>query len=121
VTGSAPARPPAAPQTAAQPQQQAAQKAATGQQTAAPQGTLARRYAARPKGADGAGAVLALFAYPLLINALKGGPAQAKGWVAAKFINQPYGGPGPGGPGSKTITTRNPPPQRPGPGPRPHP
>lgn len=37
------------------------------------------------------GAFLALFAWPLTFNLLRGGPRQMWGWVAAKFINQPYG------------------------------
>ena len=41
---------------------------------------------------DGAGAFLAVFAYPLFLNLLKGGPAQMWGWVRAKWTNQPYAG-----------------------------
>jgi hypothetical protein len=118
VTGTAPARPsPAAtapapgPPAAAAP---AAPAAASGQQSG---GGLAARYAARPKGADGAGAILALFAYPLLVAALKGGPAAAKGWLAAKFINQPYQAAGPGSHKGKTPRPVTRPPRRPGPGP----
>jgi len=46
--------------------------------------------------------MLALFLYPLLVNGLQGGPAQAWGWVKAKWINQPYGGGNAGGPGQST-------------------
>ncbi len=45
--------------------------------------------------AEGAGGLLALFAYPVLMNLLRGGPAQARGWFAAKFFNEPYNPPGP--------------------------
>lgn len=41
---------------------------------------------------------LALFAYPLLVNLLTGGPAQMWGWVKAKWLNQPYGGTSNSGP-----------------------
>lgn len=41
---------------------------------------------------EGAGALLALFAYPLAVNLLLGGPAQMWGWVKAKWVNEPYGG-----------------------------
>lgn len=41
---------------------------------------------------EGAGAFLALFAYPLAVNLLKGGPPRMWGWVRAKWINQPYSG-----------------------------
>lgn len=48
--------------------------------------------------------MLALFAYPLLVNLLKGGPAQMWGWVAAKWANKPYGAAtGAGGPGAGTA------------------
>jgi hypothetical protein len=39
---------------------------------------------------DGAGFVLGLVGYGLFINFLRGGRAQARGWVAAKFLNRPY-------------------------------
>jgi hypothetical protein len=53
---------------------------------------------------EGAGAMLAVFLYPLLINLLNGGPPQMWGWVKAKFINEPYGGATPaGGPGTQTA------------------
>lgn len=41
---------------------------------------------------NGAGFVLGLVLYALVLNYLKGGPAQVKGWIAAKFINKPYAG-----------------------------
>lgn len=120
VTGQAPTRPLPAAQTAAQPQQQDTQPAPTEDEGDQQQkGGLTARYAARSAGAEGAGAILALFAYPLLVNALRGGPAQAKGWLAAKFINQPYGAAAAGS--GKRTRTRTPAPQRPGPGPAPRP
>ena len=42
-------------------------------------------------GAEGSGAFLAFFVYPLVINFLRGGQAQAWGWVKAKWLNEPYG------------------------------
>lgn len=42
-------------------------------------------------GSEGSGVFLALFIYPIAINFLKGGQAQAWGWVKAKWLNQPYG------------------------------
>jgi hypothetical protein len=48
---------------------------------------------ARPGGGDlvndGAGFLLGLIVYALVINYLRGGTAQARGWIAAKFINKP--------------------------------
>lgn len=38
---------------------------------------------------DGAGFVLGLVLFALVRNYLEGGPDQAKGWIAAKFINKP--------------------------------
>lgn len=38
---------------------------------------------------EGSGALLVLFAYPLAFNLLRHGPAGAKAWLAAKFINSP--------------------------------
>lgn len=43
------------------------------------------------------GALLALFAWPLLLNLVRGGPPQMWGWLKAKFINQPYGSAAPAG------------------------
>jgi hypothetical protein len=43
-------------------------------------------------GQEGAGVLLALFAYPLLANLLRGGPPQMWGWVKAKWVNEPYAG-----------------------------
>lgn len=40
---------------------------------------------------EGAGFLLGLIGYALLINFLRGGRAQARGWIAAKFLNRPYG------------------------------
>lgn len=40
----------------------------------------------------GAGFLLGLIAWAIVINLLRGGPAQAKGWILAKLINKPYGG-----------------------------
>lgn len=45
--------------------------------------------------------LLAVFAYPLLVNLLNGGPAQMWGWVKAKWVNQPYGGTSNSGPAAK--------------------
>lgn len=39
---------------------------------------------------DGAGFVLGLLLYALALNYLQGGAAQARGWIRAKFLNQPY-------------------------------
>lgn len=41
-----------------------------------------------------AGVLLGLAATALFVNLLEGGPAQAVGWLKAKFINEPYLGPG---------------------------
>jgi hypothetical protein len=46
---------------------------------------------------DAAGFVLGLIGYALFINWVQGGLPQAKGWIAAKFINKPYGGSSTGG------------------------
>ncbi len=78
-------------------------------------GPARRAFLARTAGQEGAGAVLALFLYPLLINGLRGGPERARGWLAAKFLNRPYAaGPaargGRGGRGGKAP----PAPRRPG-------
>lgn len=37
---------------------------------------------------NGAGGLLALFAYPLLLNTVKNGPAGATAWLKAKFFNE---------------------------------
>ncbi len=39
---------------------------------------------------DGAGFLLGLIVYALALNYLQGGAAQARGWIAAKFVNRPY-------------------------------
>lgn len=39
---------------------------------------------------DGAGLLLGVFAWALILNFVRGGPAQARGWLAAKFLNKPY-------------------------------
>jgi hypothetical protein len=55
---------------------------------------------------EGAGAFLALFAIPLLVNLLEGGPAQMWGWVKAKWLNQPYAlGPAPTKSGKQVYPT----------------
>lgn len=63
--------------------------------------------AARSFGVEGAGAFLALFCYPMLVNLLSGGPAQMWGWIRAKWINQPYGAVSSAGPtataGQQTV------------------
>ncbi len=41
-------------------------------------------------GGDVAGFLLSLIGYALVLNYLEGGPAQVRGWLAAKFLNQPY-------------------------------
>src|SRR5579859_6553439 len=43
---------------------------------------------------QGAGLLVAAFAWPIGVNLLKGGPGAMWGWIKAKFINQPYSGPG---------------------------
>jgi hypothetical protein len=45
-------------------------------------------------GAGGAiaGAVVGLFVWGFCINWLRGGSGQATGWLAAKFLNEPYAG-----------------------------
>lgn len=55
---------------------------------------------------EGSGAFLALFIYPLALNFLRGGQAQAWGWVKAKWLNQPYGAaaPAPKQPSSSSST-----------------
>lgn len=42
------------------------------------------------RGATVSGALLGLLAYAVMANALAGGWAQVKGWLAAKFANVPY-------------------------------
>ncbi|MFE7413139.1 hypothetical protein [Streptomyces laurentii] len=37
----------------------------------------------------GAGIVLGVVGYALLVNFLRGGPSQVKTWLAAKFVNKP--------------------------------
>lgn len=65
------------------------------------------------------GAFLALFAYPLAFNLIKGGPAQMWQWVRAKFINA--AGPPAGPPPATARGGRQPgPPQRGYQGPGPH-
>jgi hypothetical protein len=65
---------------------------------------------------DGAGFVLGLIAYSLLLAYLRGGPDAVKGWLKAKFLNQPYKGQlahppapssptGPSGPSSPSSPT----------------
>ncbi len=53
---------------------------------------------ARTVSAEGAGGLLALFAYPIGLNLIRGGPAQAWGWVRAKWFNEPYAPPARGKP-----------------------
>jgi len=55
----------------------------------APAGTAARGRRLRP-GQALAGLVTGLFGYGYLINWIRGGPAQATGWLKAKFFNEPY-------------------------------
>lgn len=42
---------------------------------------------------DGAGMILGLILYALALNYLQGGAPQARGWIAAKFINKAYEAP----------------------------
>jgi hypothetical protein len=82
--------------TAAAPRAGARTPARTGtapQQPQQPAAAAPRDFSA---GTEGAGALLALFLYPLAVNLLNGGPAQMWGWVKAKWLNQPYGA-GPAG------------------------
>lgn len=58
-------------------------------------------------GNEGSGAFLALFIYPLVINFLRGGQAQAWGWVKAKWINQPYGAAAPAKSSSSSAGSSN--------------
>lgn len=44
---------------------------------------------------NGAGAILGLIAFALARAFLKGGTAEARGWIAAKFLNRPYTGAAP--------------------------
>jgi len=120
----APQQPAAAPAAASPAPQRAPAAAAASPTTGGVQGAYQQRvagpvrqaYQARTVGQEGAGALLALFLYPLFVATLTGGPAKARGWLAAKFTNQPYSGPGsklapkpvprigvvgPGGPGHK--------------------
>jgi hypothetical protein len=48
---------------------------------------------------DGAGFVLGLVLYALVLNYLQGGAGQVRGWMKAKFLNQPWGGAAPAGGG----------------------
>jgi hypothetical protein len=41
---------------------------------------------------DGAGVLLGVFVYALLLNYLQGGTDQARGWLASKFLNKPWTG-----------------------------
>ena len=59
------------------------------------------------RGGQGAGAFLALFAYPLLLNLLDGGPSQMWGWVQAKFVNKPFGGASNSGPSTTAANPDN--------------
>jgi len=43
----------------------------------------------RWSGADGAGFLLGLFLYALALNTVRFGPAGAKAWLSAKFLNKP--------------------------------
>ena len=36
--------------------------------------------------------ILGILIWALVVNFLRGGTPQAKGWLAAKFFNQPYTG-----------------------------
>lgn len=55
---------------------------------------------------EGAGAFLALFAIPLIVNLIEGGPAQMWGWVKAKWLNEPYAlGPAPSKGGKQVYPT----------------
>jgi hypothetical protein len=45
---------------------------------------------------QGSGVLAALVIYPLVMNLVKGGPAQMWGWVKAKWLNQPYAAPAKG-------------------------
>lgn len=123
AAGPAPARAPAplsAPQKPAAAPAQPTAAAPAAQPPQDRQSALAARFRGRGVAGEGAGAVLALFAYPLLVNGLRGGPAQAKGWLAAKFINQPYGGGRAGGGRAPSGSGAPPPaPRRPGTGPQP--
>lgn len=44
-----------------------------------------------PIPSDGGGLILGLILYALGYNFLAGGAPQARGWLAAKFLNRPYG------------------------------
>lgn len=56
-----------------------------------------------PRGGGGSGGtlgglMLGVFGYALLVNFLRGGPKQARAWLAAKFVNSTSDtGPGTGG------------------------
>lgn len=41
---------------------------------------------------NGAGFLLGLVGYALLVNFMRGGLPQVKGWIGAKFLNKPYQG-----------------------------
>lgn len=43
---------------------------------------------------DGAGVILGAVAWALILNWLRYGTRGARGWISAKFINKPMGGPG---------------------------
>lgn len=53
--------------------------------------TAPARRQARSLVADGSTAVLLLLGWAVLLNYLQGGPGQVRGWLAAKFLNRPYG------------------------------
>jgi hypothetical protein len=38
----------------------------------------------------GSGIVLGIVGYAVLLNWIRGGPSQVKGWILAKLINRPY-------------------------------
>src|SRR5579859_7896487 len=55
---------------------------------------------------QGAGLLVALFAWPLGVNLLRGGPPRMWGWIKAKFINQPYTGVAPAAAAAGPAGTR---------------
>lgn len=60
---------------------------------------------------DLAGAVMGALGYIIVINYLRGGLPQVRGWFAAKFLNRPYKAAAtPGGEKSATSTTPTTPP-----------
>lgn len=62
-----------------------------------------KRPSSQGPGGTLAGVLLGLVATAFFVNLLEGGPAQAIGWLGAKFINKPYN---PGGSQATTVAPK---------------